>query len=87
MRDRGDAKLFEELHEAIARPKRVKISYNGIGGATERVVEPLKLVFKSSAWYLGDFCLVRSDFRFFKQKINNMTWDGMIGEVKYDYQI
>lgn len=66
MWDRGDAELFEGLRRAIARRKRVKISYNGIDGATERVVEPLKLIFKSSAWHLGDFCLVGRDFRFFK---------------------
>lgn len=64
--NRGDGKLFEELRRAITRRKRVRITYNGINGATERVVEPLKLIFKSSAWYLGAFCLVRNDFRFFK---------------------
>ncbi len=63
MWDRGDAELFEELHEAIARPKRVKISYNGTDGATERVVEPQ---------YLRELIAEEA------QKINNMTWDGMI---------
>ena len=32
----------------------------------DRVVEPLKLCFKSGAWYVYSYCSMRCDFRFFK---------------------
>lgn len=40
----------------------------------QRVVDPLKLVFKGQSWYLYGYCRVRSDFRFFKlSRIKNLT--------------
>ena len=45
----------------------VSFSYaSAKGQQTAREVEPLKLCFKSSAWYLYGYCKSRCDFRFFK---------------------
>lgn len=58
---------FYILQSAIFKNKRVSFLYhNGNGEVMKRVVEPLKLVFKSSDWYLYAFCTMRNDHRFFK---------------------
>lgn len=58
---------FHILQSAIFNSKQVSFHYfNGKGEAVKRVVEPLKLVFKSYDWYLYGFCLLRNDYRFFK---------------------
>ena len=40
--------------------------YSGKGEQTKRIIEPHKLVFKTSDWYLYGYCTLRKDFRFFK---------------------
>lgn len=39
---------------------------NSKGELSNREVEPLKLCFKGSAWYLYAFCTLKQDYRFFK---------------------
>lgn len=65
---------FHKLQHAIFQNKRVSFHYcNGRGEMIERIAEPLKLVFKSSDWYLYGFCLKREDYRFFKlTRIRNL---------------
>lgn len=58
---------FQKLQSAIFESRVVSfLYYNGRGEAARRVVEPLKLVFKSTDWYLYGYCSTRDDFRFFK---------------------
>lgn len=58
---------FQILQNAIFKSKQVSFRYyNGKGEAIKRIVEPLKLVFKTSDWYLYGFCTMRKDYRFFK---------------------
>lgn len=58
---------FHILQSAIFKSKRVSFRYyNGKGEVIKRIVEPLKLVFKASDWYLYGFCSMRNDYRFFK---------------------
>lgn len=58
---------FKKLHSAVFQSKLVSFYYySGKGEAIQRVVEPLKLVFKSMDWYLYGYCTSRKDFRFFK---------------------
>lgn len=58
---------FRILQRAIFKSKCVIFHYhNGKGEVIKRVVEPLKLVFKISDWYLYGFCTMRIDYRFFK---------------------
>lgn len=65
---------FQKLQSAIFKSKLVSFHYySGKGETIKRVVEPLKLVFKSTDWYLYGYCSTRNDFRFFKlTRIRNL---------------
>lgn len=61
--------LFLVIKESILSGKRILIEYANVKGEyAKRVIEPLKLVFQQSEWYLYAFCQLRQDFRFFKIK-------------------
>ena len=65
----GEAELetFNTLKTAILGKCIIAFAYNSAKGETTvRRAEPLKLCFKSGAWYLYGYCLRQSDFRFFK---------------------
>ncbi|MDD2972591.1 MAG: YafY family protein [Lachnospiraceae bacterium] len=63
----GEKELFQRMKEAILHHTLVEFTYaNGKGEASERKVEPLKLVYKGNSWYLHGYCRTREDFRFFK---------------------
>ena len=58
---------FELLKSAIIHQKCVKMTYtNSNGIIRNRVVQPLKMLYKSMAWYLKAFCTDKQDFRIFK---------------------
>lgn len=58
---------FNTLKTAILSRLVITFRYSGGNGLhSDRTVEPLKLCFKSSAWYVYGFCRLRGDFRFFK---------------------
>lgn len=57
---------IELLHGAIAGRRQVSFVYCAPAGETERMVEPYKLVFHWSNWYLWAWCQLRQDFRLFK---------------------
>lgn len=58
---------FEQLKEAIFSHQTVTFDYSGANGRTGiRRVNPLKLVFRASGWYLYAWCSDRQDFRYFK---------------------
>jgi predicted DNA-binding transcriptional regulator YafY len=62
-----DNEKFELLKSAVVHCRNIKIHYAGSYGVTgERIVQPLKLVYKSKAWYLKAFCTEKQDFRIFK---------------------
>lgn len=59
--------LFDQLRQAILSQTVIRISYLSTKGqATERELEPLKLVFRDKAWYLYAFCQLRQAHRLFK---------------------
>lgn len=59
--------LFEQLREAILNKKVLQFDYYGqYGEMTNRVVEPVQLLFKDYTWYLKGFCRTRQDMRLFK---------------------
>lgn len=66
---------FAILKSAILDKKIIEFDYlNPTGTTTRRQVEPTKLWFKSRAWYLKTFCLLRQDARTFKlTRIRNLT--------------
>ncbi len=62
-----DNEKFELLKSAIIQCKTVKIQYaNSNKVLSERIIQPLKLVYKSMAWYLKAFCTEKQDWRVFK---------------------
>lgn len=65
----GEAEIetFNTLKAAILEKRVIKFAYNSAKGqTTQRQAEPLKLCFKSGAWYVYGYCLGQADFRFFK---------------------
>ncbi len=57
---------FLLLQQAIRERYCVRFTYVGAGSSGRRTVQPAKLVYKASAWYLQGFCLMRRAFRTFK---------------------
>lgn len=58
---------FERLKNAIIQCKCVNITYAGSGKEIgSRKIYPLKLMYKSKAWYLKAYCTKRQDFRTFR---------------------
>ncbi len=62
-----DNEKFELLKSAVIHCRNIKIYYAGsYEMISERIVQPLKLVYKSKAWYLKAFCTEKQDWRIFK---------------------
>lgn len=62
-----DNTKFEMLKDAIIQRNRVKIVYvSSAETQSERIVEPLKLMYKSMGWYLKAYCTEKQDYRLFK---------------------
>ena len=58
---------FELLKSAVIHQKCVKITYaNSYGTISERIVQPLKMSYKSMSWYLKAYCTEKQDYRIFK---------------------
>lgn len=55
-----------KLHQAICKQKCVRLEYISRKDRLKRIVEPHKLVFKQSDWYIYAFCKEREDFRLFR---------------------
>ena len=65
--ERADKEKFDSLKSAIIHCKCIKIRYaSSCEVVSERIVQPLKLAYKSRAWYLKAFCTVKQDYRIFK---------------------
>lgn len=63
----NDNEKFERLKSAVINRKCVKITYAGSSEfISERVIQPLKLMYKSMSWYLKAFCTKRQEYRLFK---------------------
>ncbi|BDF70010.1 transcriptional regulator [Oscillospiraceae bacterium] len=63
----GGRAVFEALRDAAVARRVAAFSYYGADGtASQRVVEPLKLVFRGQGWYLWAWCRKRRDLRYFK---------------------
>lgn len=62
-----DNEKFDLIKSAIIHHKAVKITYaNSYETIQERKIYPLKLSYKSKAWYVKAYCTKRNDFRLFK---------------------
>lgn len=64
---RHDNEKFKLLKTAVIQRRHVRIAYAGASGAvSERIVQPLQLIYKARAWYLSAFCTKRQALRMFK---------------------
>lgn len=59
-------KKVKQLHTAIVNRQCIEMDYITKQAQSKRIVEPHKLVFKQTYWYLYGFCLKKNDFRLFK---------------------
>ena len=74
-----DNEKFEMLKTAIIKKQVLSFSYSSTYGETTcRTVYPLKLVFKTKAWYLQAYCLLKNDYRTFK--INRISSAKVLAE-------
>lgn len=63
----GDNSKFETLKQAVIHCREIKIIYvNANNETSRRIVQPLKITYKSKEWYLKAFCTEKQDFRIFK---------------------
>lgn len=60
------APRLETLKDACLRRNPVRFTYCSPSGDSLRVVEPARLVFRWSSWYLYGWCRERRDWRMFK---------------------
>jgi len=58
---------FNILKEAVLTKRLIAFDYyNSYGAKTSRLIEPLKLIFKSKAWYVYGYCRLKQDYRIFR---------------------
>ncbi len=73
------APKLEALKAACAEHRVVNFTYCAPGRDSRRWVEPNKLLFRWSSWYLHGWCREREDFRLFK--LNRMIELSILPEV------
>ncbi len=79
-----EAVFFETIKKAVFGKKVMNFQYAATKSEIKlRMVEPLKLVFKGSNWYLYAYCRLREDYRFFKLK---RMQDVVVTEEKFTRQ-
>lgn len=65
--EESDNEKFEQLKSAIIHRRSLRIAYaSSSTGISRRTIYPLKLSYKSRAWYLKAFCAEKQDYRTFK---------------------
>lgn len=60
------------IRDAIQNRRHISFRYYYEKGESQRTIEPYRLIFKWSAWYVWGYCLQRQDFRLFKL---NRLWN------------
>lgn len=83
-----DSIIYEKaiaLHKAICNSFCVSLEYVSKQSRNKRIVEPHKLIFKQSDWYLYAFCRKQNDFRLFKLR-RIISYD-ILGEIFEQRQI
>lgn len=71
----NDLNKFDIIKYSILKKKIVSLDYiNARNIKTNREIAPLRLIFKSQAWYLFGYCYKRSDYRTFRiSRIRNVV--------------
>lgn len=70
-----DNEKFECIKNAVIRHLAMRIVYeSSYHGESERIIHPLKLMYKAKEWYVKAFCTQKKEFRIFK--LNRMIdWE------------
>jgi predicted DNA-binding transcriptional regulator YafY len=78
---------FIDIKRAILDSRVIAFDYhNSTGTSSRRKAEPRQLIFKSQAWYIWAYCLMRAEFRLFRVsrmrnvKITNEIFERKQGE-------
>lgn len=73
-----DNTQFEALKSAVIRQHYLMITYVGMNGTCgKRKIAPVKLIYKSKAWYLKAYCQNKKAYRLFKlTRILNISLSG-----------
>jgi len=59
--------LFALLKTGILEKRRVEFEYfSSAGVKSDRIIEPVKLIYKDKAWYLYGYCMEKLDWRLFR---------------------
>jgi len=73
---------FTDIKTAILQSRVIEIDYiNSNNQKSSRIIEPIRLIFKSKAWYLWGFCRKKQAYRTFRisrikrVEIKNETFD------------
>lgn len=72
---------IELLNGAIRESRRVRFHYYYKQGEEDKLVEPMRLVFQWSAWYIFGYCPAREDFRLYKL---NRLWELRMTEEEFE---
>ena len=76
------APKIELIQTAITSRRKIQFYYYSPRGAGMRIIEPYKLIFKWSSWYVWGYCVRKKDFRLFK--LNRLAELKMTGQ---EYEI
>ena len=71
------APKFALIQKAIENQELISFHYYAEKGEGNRIIEPYKLVFQWSSWYVWGYCTQREDFRLFK--LTRMTMNKGLG--------
>lgn len=69
------AQKIDSMKKAICTRHTISFQYYYKKGESQRVIEPYRLVFQWSSWYVFGYCLEKQAFRMFKL---NRLWDVQI---------
>ena len=65
--NKNDTSVFDTVKQAILECRALRIEYlSSYGEKTERTIYPLRLLFKSKAWYVESLCTDKNDYRLFR---------------------
>ncbi len=74
------SRKIELLNDAIRENRCVRFHYYYKRGEEDKLVEPMRLVFQWSAWYIFGYCPAREDFRLYKL---NRLWELQLTEAEF----
>lgn len=57
---------IELIKNAIDSRRKIRFTYFAPNGESRREIEPYRLIFQWSSWYVWGYCIMRSDYRMFK---------------------